>query len=111
GVAGAARARRRGLGRRHDRALARAPADRFPTMAAMRDELRAVMRGLSSDGRVGPAEASAPPVVPRHARSAWVLSGSLGRVFGRRRSGGAPPTPPLASAPGSPPRPPALPPA
>jgi serine/threonine protein kinase/tetratricopeptide (TPR) repeat protein len=60
-----------------ERALAKEPAHRHPTMAALRDELKALERRLASH----PA-ASAPG---RRARPWAVLGAGLGRVFGRRR--------------------------
>jgi len=69
-----------------DRALAKSPRDRFPTMAAMRDELKALMRRLSQETGVVPTEVSATLITPQRARSSWLLGGMLGRVFGRLRS-------------------------
>jgi serine/threonine-protein kinase len=76
------------------RALAKDPGARFPTMAAMRDELKALMRQLSHESGIVPTEGSATLLVPRRARSAWLLTGSLGRVFGRRWARPASGTPP-----------------
>ncbi|HEV8309031.1 MAG TPA: protein kinase [Methylomirabilota bacterium] len=82
-----------------DRALAKDPRDRFPSMAAMRDELKAVMRQLTHETGLVPTETSATLVVPRRARSSWLLSGRLGRAFGRFRSGAGGYTPrPAADA-------------
>ncbi len=92
------------LGRILERALAKNPADRFPTMVAMRDELKALMRQLSQQTGVVPTEASATLLVPRRAHSSWLLTGALGRVFGRRRSSGSSPTPRPGSDPGFPER-------
>jgi serine/threonine-protein kinase len=69
-----------------DRALAKVPHDRFAQMAALRDELKALMRGLSQETGFVPTEASATLLAPQRARSSWRLSGTLGRVFGRLRS-------------------------
>lgn len=68
-----------------DRALAKTPNDRFQTMAALRDELKAMMRQLTRDSGVVPTEASSTLLSPRRSRSPWALSGTLGRVFGRFR--------------------------
>jgi serine/threonine-protein kinase len=72
-----------------NRALAKDPGDRFQTMAAMRDELKALMRQLTHETGVVPTEATATLLTPQRARSTWLLGGPLGRVFGRRRRGGA----------------------
>ncbi len=84
------------------RALAKHPGERFPTMAAMRDELKTLMRQLSHETGLVPTEASTTLLVPRRARSAWLLSGGLGRVFGRRRERPASTIPPPASEAGAP---------
>jgi serine/threonine-protein kinase len=80
-----------------DRALAKDPRERFATMAAMRDELKTLMRELSQETGVVPTEASATLLTPQRARNSWRFGETLGRVFGRWRS-----TPPQA---GSEPRP------
>ncbi|HYB40417.1 MAG TPA: tetratricopeptide repeat protein, partial [Candidatus Methylomirabilis sp.] len=72
-----------------DRALAKQPGDRFASMAEMRDALRALLRQVSPEADALTGETA--PVAPRHARSSWLLSGTLGRVFGRHR--GAPVAP------------------
>src|SRR5262249_50038699 len=72
-----------------DGALAKSPGDRFPTMAVMGDQLKGLMRPLSPEAGVVPTELSAPLLAPRHARSSWLLSGTLGRMFSRRRTGPA----------------------
>jgi serine/threonine-protein kinase len=66
-----------------ERALAKSPRDRFQTIAALRDELKAVQRHLGA----GP-DAPAPPalVSPRRARNPWFTGGPLGRVFSRMRT-------------------------
>lgn len=69
-----------------ERALAKDPRDRFQTMAAMRDELKAVMRRLSRETGVVPTEASATLITPQRARGSWLLGGGLGRVLGRWRT-------------------------
>lgn len=69
-----------------DRGLAKNPRER-PPMAALREELKVLMRQISQEtGRV-PTEASATLVAPQHARSSWLLGSALGRVFARRRAG------------------------
>jgi len=69
-----------------DRAMAKEPKDRYQTMAALRDELKALMRRLSRETGLVPTEASATLVPPQRARSSWLLSGTMGRVLGRFRS-------------------------
>jgi len=71
-----------------DRALAKAPKDRYQTMAALRDELKAVMRRLSRETGLVPTEASATLLPPQRARATWLLSSTLGRVLGRLRPPG-----------------------
>ena len=68
-----------------DRALAKTPRDRFQTMAAFRDELKALMRRLVRETGVVPTETTATLIAPQRARGAWLLSGTLGRVLGRLR--------------------------
>jgi eukaryotic-like serine/threonine-protein kinase len=68
-----------------DRAMAKDPADRFQTMAALRDELKALMRRLSRETGNVPTEASTTLVPPLRARNSWLLSSTLGRVLGRLR--------------------------
>lgn len=65
-----------------ERALAKDPRDRFQTIAALRDELKAVQRHLGN-----PFDPSGAPalVSPRRARNPWFVGGPLGRVFSRRR--------------------------
>lgn len=76
-----------------DHALAKRPRERFSTMAAMRDELKGLLRLVSGDVRGGMAES----VPPQHARTTWRISSTIGRmlgggVFGMFRSGaGEPP--------------------
>jgi serine/threonine-protein kinase len=67
-----------------DRVLAKNPRDR-PPMAAVREELKALMRQLSRDPGHVPTEVSSTLVAPQHARSSWLLGTALGRVFARRR--------------------------
>ncbi|HEX6739451.1 MAG TPA: serine/threonine-protein kinase, partial [Vicinamibacteria bacterium] len=67
------------------RALAKRPRDRYQTMAALRDDLKAAMRRLSHETGVVPTEASAtlrPPERPGWTRSA---SSALSRLLPRRR--------------------------
>jgi serine/threonine-protein kinase len=66
-----------------DRAMAKAPRDRYQTMAAFRDELKALMRRLTRETGVVPTEATATLLEPQRARVAWSLSDTLGRVLGR----------------------------
>ncbi len=68
-----------------DRALAKDPKDRYQTMAALRDELKALMRRLSRETGVVPTEASATLLPVQRARASWLLTGTLGRVLGRLR--------------------------
>jgi TolB-like protein/Flp pilus assembly protein TadD len=68
-----------------DRALAKAPRDRFQTMAAFRDELKALMRRLVRETGVVPTETTATLVAPQRARGAWLFSDTVGRVLGRLR--------------------------
>jgi len=67
-----------------DRAMAKDPRDRYQTMAAFRDDLKALMRRITRETGVVPTEATATLIAPQRARS-WSLSGSLGRVLGRLR--------------------------
>jgi serine/threonine-protein kinase len=91
-----------------DRALAKAPRDRYQTMAAFRDELAALMRRLTRETGVVPTETTATLLAPQRARGAWSLSGTLGRALGRlrpalpgkeARSGPTPASPLLPSRP------------
>jgi serine/threonine-protein kinase len=64
-----------------ERAVAKDPGDRHQTMAAFRDELKALDRRLAA-GAGGGAESRAPQRAPRP----WAALGAgLGRVFGRKR--------------------------
>ena len=67
-----------------DRALAKDPRDRYQTMAALRDDLKSLQRRLTQQPDGSRTADSAPRPRPRLG-SPWVLSGTLGRVFGRRR--------------------------
>jgi serine/threonine-protein kinase len=66
-----------------DRAMAKAPDDRYQTMAALRDDLKAAMRKLSRETGVVPTEASATLLLPQRARTSWLLASTLGRVLPR----------------------------
>ena len=70
-----------------NRALSKDPADRYQTMAALRDDLKALMRQLTLETGLVPTEATATLLAPQRARSTWFLGGTLGRVFSRRRRG------------------------
>jgi serine/threonine-protein kinase len=70
-----------------NRALAKDPADRYQTMAAIRDELKALMRQLTHETGLVPTETTATLLAPQRVRSTWLLGGTLGRVFSRRRRG------------------------
>src|SRR5258708_39912011 len=79
-----------------ERALAKDPADRHQTMAALRDELKALERRLARDAAAGGATARVPGRVPRP----WAALGAgLGRVFGRRREEHADPEGPTPMRP------------
>ncbi len=68
-----------------DRALAKSPADRYQTMAAFRDALKALMRRLTRETGVVPTETTATFLPLQRARAIWPFSGTLGRVLGRLR--------------------------
>ena len=68
-----------------DRAMAKTPRDRYQTMAAFRDDLKALMRRLTRETGVVPTETTATLIAPQRARASWSLSGTLGRVLGRLR--------------------------
>ena len=87
-----------------DRALAKDPRERFQTMAALRDELKAILRRLSRETGLDPTEPSSTLLAPQRVRTSWMGSGALGRVFGRFRSGSPAPIPaPVPAAPARPP--------
>lgn len=65
-----------------ERALAKKPKDRYSSMAQMRDELKTLMRQLSSETGIVPTEISATLIAPQRARNSWRFTGALGRVFG-----------------------------
>src|SRR3989442_4702726 len=60
-----------------DRALAKDPADRYQTMAALRDDLKALRRRLSPEPGAATAEAMARLRRRRRARATWFLTGRL----------------------------------
>jgi serine/threonine-protein kinase len=68
-----------------DRAMAKAPRDRYQTMAAFRDDLKALMRRLARETGVVPTETTATLIAPQRARASWSLTGTLGRVLSRLR--------------------------
>jgi eukaryotic-like serine/threonine-protein kinase len=68
-----------------DRAMAKDPRDRYQTMAAFRDDLKALMRKITRETGVVPTEAAATLITPQRSRVSWSLTGSLGRVLGRLR--------------------------
>ncbi len=68
-----------------DRAMAKAPRDRYQTMAALRDDLKSLMRRLTRETGLVPTETTATLVAPQRARAPWSLSGTLGRVLQRLR--------------------------
>ncbi|HUG53435.1 MAG TPA: protein kinase [Vicinamibacteria bacterium] len=83
-----------------ERALAKEPGHRHPTMAALRDELKALERRLAGDPSLARGRRTRP----------WAALGAgLGRVFGRRREARAdaeaetPFRTPRTAAPGKPP--------
>jgi serine/threonine-protein kinase len=67
-----------------DRALAKAARERYQTMAALRDDMKALMRRLTRETGVVPTETTATLLQPLRAR-AWPFSGTLGRVLARLR--------------------------
>jgi serine/threonine-protein kinase len=68
-----------------DRAMAKDPRDRYQTMAALRDELKALMRRLTRETGLVPTETTATLLAPQRARAGWSISGTLGRVLARLR--------------------------
>jgi TolB-like protein/tRNA A-37 threonylcarbamoyl transferase component Bud32/Flp pilus assembly protein TadD len=79
------------------RALRKDPEERYQTMAALRDDLKAVSRRLSRDAK-GSAEGPAVrPVALQRGRTGWLLGSPLVRVLSRwrapRASAGAPARP------------------
>jgi serine/threonine-protein kinase len=74
-----------------DRALAKSPRDRYQTMAALRDDLKALMRRLSRETGVVPTEVSATLLTPVGASGSWLARSALGRALGRLRTGAVAP--------------------
>jgi serine/threonine protein kinase/TolB-like protein/Flp pilus assembly protein TadD len=70
-----------------NRALAKRARDRYQTMAALRDDLKVLMRRLSSESGVVPTESSATLLPPQTLRPRWFSQGPIGRVLGRLRAG------------------------
>jgi serine/threonine-protein kinase len=68
-----------------DRALAKDPRDRYQTMAALRDELKALVRRLSRDTGLPATDGTGSYAPLQRARATWLLTGTLGRVLGRLR--------------------------
>jgi serine/threonine-protein kinase len=67
-----------------ERALAKEPGERYQTMAALRDDLKAVRRRLTP--AIGEAfEEARVAVGGRSARAPWLLTGGLSRMLGRLR--------------------------
>jgi serine/threonine-protein kinase len=67
-----------------DRALAKEAKDRYQTMAALRDDLKAVRRRLAPEGTTA-LDAMARLRRRRRARATWFLTGGLARMLGRLR--------------------------
>lgn len=66
-----------------EKAMAKKPKDRFPTMVAMREELKILLRQVAGESGIVPTEASSTLIVPQRASgSSWRLSSTLGRLFG-----------------------------
>jgi serine/threonine-protein kinase len=83
-----------------DRALAKEPGHRFPTMAALRDELRSLQRRLAR--AAGAESATWSREVVRRPRTYFAIGERLGRVFGRLRPSSEPPEPTARDAAGQP---------
>jgi TolB-like protein/tRNA A-37 threonylcarbamoyl transferase component Bud32/Flp pilus assembly protein TadD len=81
-----------------ERAMAKDPADRYQTMAALRDDLKALQRRLTRESEPQTHEAAALPGAVRRPRGAWMLGGTLVRALGRWKPGHAPSTPRAQSA-------------
>jgi serine/threonine protein kinase/tetratricopeptide (TPR) repeat protein len=71
-----------------DRALAKRPTDRYQTMAALRDALKALMRRLTRETGFVPTDTTASFLPAQRSRAIWPFSGTLGRVLGRLRPSG-----------------------
>ncbi len=67
-----------------ERALAKEPSERYQTMAALRDDLKAVRRRLVP-GTAEAIEDARIAVGGRSARAPWLLTGGLTRMLGRLR--------------------------
>ena len=74
-----------------DRAMAKDPEDRYQTMAALRDDLKALQRRLARAARPQDAAASAGPSV--RGRAPWLLGATLVRVLGRWKGAPGRPAP------------------
>jgi eukaryotic-like serine/threonine-protein kinase len=81
------------------RAMDKDPDERYQTMAALRDDLKALMRKLSRDAAQGD-DPGRRPVVLQRPRTGWLLGGPLVRALSRWRS-----TPRGAATAGGPSRP------
>jgi eukaryotic-like serine/threonine-protein kinase len=68
------------------RAMHKDPSERYQTMAALRDDLKALMRRLTRDAGARKDERTR-LVVPQRVRSGWLVGGPLVRVLSRWRSG------------------------
>src|SRR5262249_31499433 len=68
-----------------DRALAKDPQERYQTMAALRDDLKAVLRRLSPDAGSADDLAMTPARQLPSALAPWPLPGGLTRMLGRLR--------------------------
>jgi eukaryotic-like serine/threonine-protein kinase len=66
-----------------DRALAKRPRDRYQTMAALRDDLKAVLRRVSHEP--GPGQGDGVLFPPERLRRSWSPGAALARLWTRRR--------------------------
>jgi serine/threonine-protein kinase len=71
-----------------DRALAKQARHRYQTMAALRDDLKALMRRLSHETGVVPTEASATLLRPQRVRNSWLTGTAVARALGWLRQPG-----------------------
>jgi serine/threonine protein kinase/tetratricopeptide (TPR) repeat protein len=85
------------------RAMDKDPDERYQTMAALRDDLKALLRRLSRDTQKGGEEDGLRPAVLQRGRGGWLLGSPLVRVLSRWR---AAPRASGAAAAGAPSRPP-----
>ncbi len=83
------------------RAMDKDPDERYQTMAALRDDLKALMRKLSQDTPEGD-DVGQRPVVLQRQRAGWLMGGPLVRALSRWR---AAPRAASAAAPGAPSKP------